>query len=96
VVFAMPQGLVPVNASLAGMTRSGRWLATYVAPAANGLTFRARFSGDRTAELAATQVIVSEAGLPGGEGWQRLPPWLHQERVVWTARSIFIVPAFPE
>jgi hypothetical protein len=94
VVFVMPPGVTPHDASLAGITRTGRWMATYVAPPAGGLTFTARFPGDRTTELASMQVIVSDAGLPGGEGWQRLPPWLHTDRVVWTARSIFIVPAF--
>jgi hypothetical protein len=31
-------------------------------------------------------------GVPGGVGWQRLPPWLPQETVTWDAESYFVLP----
>jgi hypothetical protein len=94
VTFALPRGLVPIEPNLAGQVRGGRWLATYVAPPPGGVTFTARFENAQAEAIAGTQVLVTAAGLPGGEGWQGLPGWLHQRLAVWTARSVFIVPAF--
>jgi hypothetical protein len=92
--FALPPGVIPIDANLAGRVRNGRWLAACIAPPPEGIVFKARVRADQAASLGSTQVIVTDAGLPGGDGWQRLPPWLPQDRAVWTARSIFILPAF--
>jgi hypothetical protein len=94
VSFHLPHGAAPARANLPGITgRSGRWSATYVAPPLEGLTFRARFTGVTAERLRETRVAVTSARLPGGEGWQRLPRWMPQERMVWTARATWVLPA---
>jgi len=92
VVFGMPAGVTPVQASLAGVVRQGRWRAAFLAPPPEGVSLRVRL---RNADLPAARtlrVLVVAAGLPGGSGWQELPGWLPAERTAWTARSVFIVP----
>jgi len=92
VVFGTPAGVTPLQASLPGVVRRGRWSAAFLAPPPEGVSLRARF---RTADLAAARalrVLVVATGLPGGSGWQGLPSWLPAERSAWIARSVFIVP----
>ena len=93
VTFHLPDGAAPARANLPGITsRSGRWSAIYVAPPADGLTFRARFTGVTAERLRETRVAVTSSRLPGGDGWQRLPRWMPQERMVWTARATWVLP----
>ena len=91
--LVLPPGVTPARASLPGIRRFERWTATYVAPPAEGLTFRASFRGLAAEVLRGTALAVTTSGLPGGEGWQRLPAWLPQERAVWTATTTWQVPA---
>jgi hypothetical protein len=74
------------------VSRAGRWIATYVAPPPEGIAFRAAFTGVTAERLRETQVAVTSARFPGGEGWQRLPRWMPQERLVWTARGTWVLP----
>ena len=70
-----------------GLERGARWTATYVAVPAEGVAFRASFKDAPADALRATEVIVTSASIPGGTGWQRLPDWLPQDRMVWTATA---------
>jgi hypothetical protein len=93
VSFYLPEGASPARANLPGVTsRTGRWSATYVAPPPDGVTFRARFTGTTAERLRETRVAVTSARLPGGEGWQQLPRWMPQERMVWAARATWVLP----
>jgi hypothetical protein len=91
--FVLPQGVTPARAAFPGVQRFGRWTATYVAPSPDGVTFRASFRGVSADVLRDTVVAVTSSGLPDGEGWQRLPAWLPQDRAVWTASTTWQVPA---
>ena len=91
--FALPPGVTPVRASLPGMQRLDRWTATYVAPMSDGVSFRATFRGVTPDVLRGTVIAATTFGLPGGEGWQRLPRWLPQDRAVWNATTTWQVAA---
>ena len=91
--FVLPPGVTPARAGFPGVVRFDRWTATYVAPTPEGVTFRASFRGVTSDTLRDTVIGVTSSGLPGGEGWQRLPPWLPQDRAVWTATTTWQVPA---
>jgi hypothetical protein len=92
VVFDLPWGVKPLEASLRGAVRDGRWSATVMPLPASGVTLRVRLSQDDAARLYDGRVTAAVHGVPGGVGWQRLPPWLPQATTVWTARSLFILP----
>ncbi|MBI1875796.1 MAG: M28 family peptidase [Acidobacteria bacterium] len=93
--FAMPRRLVPSEPNLVGTVRNGRWTATYVAPPLDGVTFRATFVGATPETFRDAIVLLQSTGLPDGRGWQRLPPWLPQERTVWNASSYWLLPVLP-
>ena len=90
VSFVLPAGMTPVEPSLAGRSRDGRWIADYVAPAADGVTFRARITSADVDRLGDASVVIQTAHLPGGSGWQGLPRWLPREHVVWDRRAAFV------
>ena len=92
VTFLLPQGATPARSSIPGTARARRWTAIYVAPPPDGIAFRASFTGVTAERLRETQVAVTSARLPGGDGWQRLPAWLPQDRLVWTARATWVLP----
>jgi hypothetical protein len=95
VAFAFPPGLVPARHNLPGVLRDGSWRATYVAVPAEGLLFRAVFATTDPALIRRMRVIVTAAGIPGGEGWQRLPAWLPRDVAVWSAQTTWVlVPPF--
>ena len=96
VSFILPEGATPARSSLPGVVRSGRWTAVYVAPPTDGVAFRASFTGVTAERLRETRVAVTTARLPGGDGWQRLPRWMPQERMVWTARATWVLPHPPQ
>ena len=91
VAFVMPAGVTPARSSLPGVMRQGRWTAIYIAPPAEGVAFRASFTGVPAETLRTTRVAVTTPRLPGGAGWQGLPAWLPQERTVWTARATWVL-----
>jgi hypothetical protein len=93
VSFVLPEGVTPARSSLPGTTRLGRWAATFVAPPPEGIAFRASFSGIEPSRLDGVRLVVTSAGFPGGEGWQRLPAWLPQDTTVWSATATWSVPA---
>lgn len=90
-VFTLPPGLVPARSTLPGRDRAGRWAATYHAPPAEGVSWRASFGGIEPARLRNVWLMVSSGRMPGGEGWQQLPRWLPQERTVWSATAAWLV-----
>jgi hypothetical protein len=57
-----------------------------------GITLRMRLSAEDVARLSDARIVAIVHGAPGGIGWQRLPPWLPQDAVVWSAESWFILP----
>ena len=87
VTFLMPPGVRPARASLPGIERAGRWSATFIAPPPEGVVFRASFHDGAAEALRATQVLVTSRGFPNGTGWQRMPAWLPQERMVWSGSA---------
>jgi hypothetical protein len=93
VAFVLPAGVTPARSSLPGVNRFGRWTATYVAVPTDGLAWRASFNAVNADTLRDVRIAVTEPGLPGGTGWQRLPAWLPQENTVWTADSAWLLPA---
>ena len=95
VTFAAPPDVNPARSNLPGVVRLGRWRATYVAPRADGVVWRASFSARDSAAVSATRVVVVTGRLPGGEGWQQLPRWLPQDRTVWSASAIWVLPLPP-
>ena len=92
VAFVLPAGVTPARSSLPGVVRFGRWTAVYIAPPSEGIAFRASFSGQSRERLAEARVAITSPRLPGGAGWQSLPPWLPQEHTVWTARATWVLP----
>ena len=93
--FVLPAGIVPARSNIPGVLRSGRWTATFVAPPPEGIAWEATFAGTTPQQLAALRVAVTASGVPGGTGWQRLPSWMPQDRMVWTAWTTwFWIPRF--
>ena len=93
VSFVLPAGLTPARSSLPGALRLGRWTATYIAPPADGVAFRASFTAVPPERLGELRVVVTDPGFPDGTGWQRLPAWAPQERAVWTAAATWVIAA---
>ena len=94
--FVMPPGLAPIRPNLPGIVRGGRWVASFGAMAMEGVAFRGFLHAKDEAQIDAVRVILHTSRLPGGTGWQGLPPWLPQERVVWYGEARFIVQPLPE
>jgi hypothetical protein len=92
VAFLLPWGVTPAAANLRGAIRDGRWRAFVMPAPASGVTLRVRLSQDSLSRLSDGRVTAVVHGVPGGIGWQRLPPWLPQDTVVWNAESFFILP----
>jgi hypothetical protein len=92
VSFLLPWGVTPAEANLRGAVRDGRWRATVMPAPASGVTLRVRLSQDSLSRLSDGRVTAVVHGVPGGVGWQRLPPWLPQDTVVWAAESYFVLP----
>ncbi len=91
VTFVAPAGQKPARSNLPGIVRNGRWSATYVAPPADGVVWRAYFGTTDPSPFAATRMVVTSGRIPGGTGWQSLPAWLPQERTVWGANAAWIL-----
>jgi hypothetical protein len=87
VTIVLPPGLKPARVNLPGVERGGRWTATYVAVPADGLVFRASFARITPEALRETDVMVTSWRFPDGTGWQGLPSWAPQERMVWTGSA---------
>lgn len=90
--FVLPWGVTPIDASLRGVVLDGRWRASVRPVPPEGATLRVRLSADGLSRLADARVAAFVYGIPGGIGWQRLPPWLRQDTVVWRAESYFVLP----
>jgi hypothetical protein len=90
--FVLPGDLVPEESNLAGTAWQGTWRATYVAPRAEGISFRATFRDIDPESLRRAYVAINTFALPGGTGWQLLPEWLPQERTVWDGQAQFLIP----
>lgn len=96
VTFAAPPNITPARSNLPGVTRLGRWRATYFAPRPDGVVWRAAFDSAGAVALDGVRVVVTTGRLPGGAGWQRLPAWLPQDRAVWLASAMWILIPPPE
>ena len=92
VSFVLPGTLVPARSSLPGVV-IGRWIATFIAPPAEGIVWRASFPAAAAGQLRGVRITASDEGFPGGGGWQRLPAWLPQDRTVWNGTATWAVPA---
>ncbi len=78
IAFILPAGLLPARSNLPGAIRAGRWTATFVAPPADGLSWRASFT--RTPPQALDAIVVT-AFVPWG---MQPPSWLPQDLAVWS------------
>ncbi len=92
VAFVLPSGVQPADPSLPGVVRDGRWRTTVMPAPPAGITLRVRLSAEDVSRLTDARINAIVHGAPGGIGWQRLPPWLPQDAVVWSAESWFILP----
>jgi hypothetical protein len=92
VAFLLPWGVTPVESSLPGAVTDGRWRAVMMPAPASGITLRVRLSQDSLSRISDARVVALVNGVPGGVGWQRLPPWLPQDAIVWSAESCFVLP----
>jgi hypothetical protein len=81
--FTLPDGVVPSRSSLPGVVTRGRWRAVYIGVPADGITWRASFKTGVETKLPLARGVIWSSRFPGGTGWQSLPAWLPQERVVW-------------
>ena len=90
ITFILPAGLEPARSSLPGLQRRGRWTATYVAPPAEGIVFRASFG--KIAPPALRDLRIA-ATVQGGRDWPP-PPWLAPQRTAWTVDATWIVAPF--
>jgi Peptidase family M28 len=93
VSFMLPAGLQPARANLPGVVRLGRWTATYVAPPADGVNFRASFGSVDRARLKELRIIATTRGFAANAGWQA-PAWLPQDRAVWSGDASWVVAPF--
>ncbi|HSL20795.1 MAG TPA: M20/M25/M40 family metallo-hydrolase [Vicinamibacterales bacterium] len=94
--FVMPPGMTPVRANIPGILRAGQWTASFAAVPLEGAAFHAYVPTRDAPRLADVRVLIRSPRLPGGSGWQGLPPWLPQDRTVWSAEARFIVQPLPE
>jgi Peptidase family M28 len=93
VSFVLPAGLEPARSSLPGVLRLGRWTASYVAPTAEGVAFRASFGALAPGALKDFRIAVTVQGTSSEAGWQP-PSWLPRERTAWAAEAIWILDPF--
>jgi hypothetical protein len=87
--FVLPPGLAPARSNLPGRQRGGRWVATFIAPPPEGVTWRGSFAKVGPEALAAIQVTAWQ---PWGT---RPPPWLPQEHAVWAGGATWVLPMLP-
>jgi len=90
ITVILPAGLEPARSSLPGIDRRGRWTATYVAPPAEGIVFRASFA--KIAPPALRDLRIA-ATVQGGRDWPP-PAWLSEVRTAWTVDATWIVAPF--
>jgi hypothetical protein len=91
VSFVLPPGLVPLGANLPGrIAEDDRWTATFVAPPADGLEFRAFFEPSAAAVAGDAIVVVTSTNLPGRSREAPGPPWLTADRTAWRARATYL------
>jgi hypothetical protein len=83
--FVVPPELVPARSNLPGALRAGRWTATFVAPPADGLSWRASFTRTRPEALDG---IVVAAKVPWG---MQPPSWLPQDLSVWSGEATWML-----
>jgi hypothetical protein len=91
--FVLPAGVEPARSNLPGSPRLGRWTATYIAPGAEGLVFRASFGRIEPDRLRDLRVVVTALGPGDRSGWQP-PSWLDETRTAWTAEANWVVAPF--
>jgi hypothetical protein len=91
VSFILPAGVVPARSNLPGALRLGRWTATFIAPPADGIQWRASFGPGVPDPARDVRIAVTQSGFPGGAGPQRLPGWLPQDRAVWTTSATWVI-----
>jgi len=89
--FMLPEGVLPSRSNLPGIVVRGRWRAAFIAVPAEGITWRAAFKSGVESRLPSTQAVIWSTRFPGGGGWQSLPAWLPQERVVWDVNLAWIL-----
>jgi hypothetical protein len=91
VSFVLPPSVVPLGANLPGrIGEDDRWTATFVAPPADGLEFRAFLEPSAAAGVRDAIVVVTSTNLPGRTGGAPGPPWLTTDRTAWRARATYL------
>jgi hypothetical protein len=95
VSIVLPEGVSPIESSLAGIVSRGRWTGTYIAPPPGGLRVRIAVPANAEAALGQTAVVLGTFSVPPPGSTADARPWSDSERTAWTPRSYFIVPAMP-
>ena len=92
VFVALPGGLVPVRASLAGRIRDTVWTAAYAAAPPGTVVFSASFRAADAPRLAGIRAGLRTDTLPGATDATGLPAWLPVEHAAWETRAVHLVP----
>jgi hypothetical protein len=92
VMFVLPWGVVPAESNLRGAVVDGRWRVVVMPAPPGGIALRVRLSPESLSRMADARLVAVVNGVPGGIGWERLPPWLPNQTIAWDADSYFIVP----
>lgn len=97
--FVLPTDVLPARSNLPGAVRAGHWTATFAAPPAEGVTWRATFAAAVASSAQGGLRVVARVPWrlqPSGPAspdmaWGRLPSWLPQERSVWTGSASWVL-----
>ena len=71
--FVLPAGAVPLTSTFPGAERLGQWTATFIAPPAEGIAWRATFSRTDAARLQDMRVAVTDSGFSDGPAGNACP-----------------------
>jgi hypothetical protein len=93
--FILPAGIEPARSNIPGVLRLGRWMATFVAPPPEGVAFRASFGGVTPDQLKDVRVTATTEWLRDARGGRGVPPWLPQDRTVWSVAATWVLPPPP-
>lgn len=89
VTLLLPPGVRPVRYNLPGIISdaNNRWRSTFVAPPADGVSWRLVLPAAALPRLGESGVLLQAA--------TARPEWLPRERAAWSVRSVYVIPIGP-